>query len=228
MFIPYSVLFAAGCVASLVSCMVKFNLLVRKWRSRNVKPGQSGRFRKFSVGGVKISPELIKQESDHEAMTSLQDRFDVHQLERYKSYCYLMVAIAEDIPLGTCSYPRTVSPANATQLLHVGCMTSPCGVEGAMNTVYMLWTIQECVETFRSESQRVCDLDASSTLVLLLSMPAIAPLCGHSTLVSIARGLHGRISAFVSMQARSRPGPRSATSWLRRRPSSGKWTSTSN
>jgi len=87
---------------------------------------------------LQISREL----SEGEAVNSLRDRFDLHQLERYKYYCYFLVALFEDIPLG------------------------------AMNTYFFLRTVLECVETFHGDkSTRVCDLDFRATLVLLLSTP---------------------------------------------------------
>jgi hypothetical protein len=52
---------------------------------------------------------------------------------------------------------------------------------GTMNTIYIVRTMMECVNTFDSErSERVCDLDAITTLVLLLSMPAFATLARPS------------------------------------------------
>jgi hypothetical protein len=95
MLVPYTVLFAAACCVSLSTCLVKFRLFVYKWRSRGVH-GQSEK-RRSSLGGVPISPHL----SAHRSVRSLKDRFDVHRLERYQYYGYLLVAVFEDLPMGT-------------------------------------------------------------------------------------------------------------------------------
>ncbi len=95
MLIPYTVLFAAACCVSLSAGFIKFRLFVGKWRSRGVH-GQSKK-RHSSLGGVPISPHL----SAHSAVSDLKERFDYHRLERYKYYCYLLVAVFEDVPMGT-------------------------------------------------------------------------------------------------------------------------------
>ena len=47
-----------------------------------------------------------------------------------------------------------------------------------MNTIYILRTVTECVGTFNKseKSERVCDLDVSTTLFLLLSTPVFTAL----------------------------------------------------
>ena len=95
MLVPYTVLFAAACCVSLSTVLVKFRLFVYKWRSRGVH-GQSEK-RRSSLGGVPISPHL----SAHRTVSDLKDRFDVHRLERYQYYGYLLGAVFEDLPMGT-------------------------------------------------------------------------------------------------------------------------------
>ena len=95
MLIPYTVLFAGACCVSLSTGLVKFYLFVAKWRSRGVH-GQSKK-RRSSLGGVPISPHL----ADHRTVSDLKERFDVHRLDRYKYYGYLLVAVFEDLPMGT-------------------------------------------------------------------------------------------------------------------------------
>jgi hypothetical protein len=47
-----------------------------------------------------------------------------------------------------------------------------------MNTSYIVRMIGECVETFHIEkSKRVCDLDSSNVLLLLLSTPTARHWC---------------------------------------------------
>jgi hypothetical protein len=49
-----------------------------------------------------------------------------------------------------------------------------------MNTIYIVRTMTECVDTFDGDkSHRVCDLDPSTTLFLLLSTPAPTVFAGH-------------------------------------------------
>ena len=93
MLIPYSVFFAAACVASLAACIVKSRMLLRKWSSRVQPEAQS---RRASLGGVPISEHLAK----HPSVTALKERFGDRQLERRKYYCYVLSAVAQDIPVG--------------------------------------------------------------------------------------------------------------------------------
>jgi hypothetical protein len=51
MFVPYSVLFAAACAASLAAGAVKFRLFVHKWRSRYPMGRKN---RSLSIGGVQV------------------------------------------------------------------------------------------------------------------------------------------------------------------------------
>jgi hypothetical protein len=69
-----------------------------------------------------------------------------------------------------------------------------------MNTIYIVRSMTECVGTFNmsEKSERVCDLDASITLFLLLSTPVLTALACHhvcSAFVSIARLAHLRSDA---------------------------------
>ena len=95
MLIPYSVLFAAACCVSLLAGLVKLRLFFGKWRSRD----SSGmrRQQRNSLGGVPISAQLAVHSDVH----ALKNRFDVYRLERYKYYGYLLVAVFEDVPMGT-------------------------------------------------------------------------------------------------------------------------------
>ncbi len=116
MLIPYSVLFAAACCVSLSAGLVKLRLCVGKWRSRGVH-GQS-KNRHFSLGGVPISPHV----STHSSVNDLKERFDEHRLERYKYYGYLLVAVFEDLPMGTAlllAMMRLPASAEAVPPYHV-------------------------------------------------------------------------------------------------------------
>jgi len=118
MLVPYTVLFAAACCVSLSAGFIKFRLFVGKWRSRGVH-GQSKK-RRSSLGGVPISPQL----SAHSTVSDLKERFDYHRLERYKYYGYLLVAVFEDLPMGTAlllAMMRLPACAEAAPSNHVRC-----------------------------------------------------------------------------------------------------------
>ncbi len=164
MLIPYAVFFAAASSASLVAGTVKLRLLAHKWRSR-VQTGNQNR--RPSLGGVPISPHL----SSHESVVKLKHRLDERQLERYKYYCYLLAAVAKDIPMGA------AHPTTSVELVRPHQRPSLCGGfglwAGTMNTIYIVRMMDECVRTFNSEtSQRVCDLVPSKTPILFLSTSA--------------------------------------------------------
>ncbi len=100
-------------------------------------------------------------------MISLKERFDGRQLERYKYYTYLMAAVAGDIPMGRPALTPMRRVIRGHQRLRMVWA-------GTMNTIYIARMMDECVRTFESKkSDRVCDLDPSKTLVLLLSMPGL-------------------------------------------------------
>jgi hypothetical protein len=96
MLVPYAVFFALACVASLVATGVKLSLFIKKWRSRSSGPNRGHGQKRHSLGGVLISPNM----AGDVAVAALKDRFDVHRLERYKYYSYLLLAALEDIPMG--------------------------------------------------------------------------------------------------------------------------------
>ena len=54
-----------------------------------------------------------------------------------------------------------------------------------MNTIYIVRSMTECVGTFnmREKSERVCDLDVSTALFLLLSMPVLTAFACHTCAV---------------------------------------------
>jgi hypothetical protein len=162
MLVPYAVFFASACTASLMATFVKLCLFIKKWRTRTGRsdgPGQT-------LGSMKISPDI----SGHDAVAALKDRFDLHRLEKYKLYSYLLLAAFEDIPLGT--NPMIPSPhlAKRPALSHAT-------RTGAMNTIYIIRAMVECVEAFSSpKNEGVCDLDESTTLLLVFSTPALPTL----------------------------------------------------
>ena len=108
MLVPYAVFFAAASAASLLAGAVKLRLLAHKWRSRVQTGAQT---RRPTLGGVPISPHI----SGHESVVKLKERLDERQLERYKYYCYLLAALAQDIPMGT-AYPHHLCGACPTAL----------------------------------------------------------------------------------------------------------------
>jgi hypothetical protein len=114
MLIPYAVFFAAASAASLVAGTVKLRLLAHKWRSR-VQTGVQTR--RPTLGGVPISPHL----ASHASVLSLKDRLDERQLERYKYYCYLLAAVAQDIPMGA------AHPTTSVELVRPHQQPSLCG-----------------------------------------------------------------------------------------------------
>ncbi len=63
-----------------------------------------------------------------------------------------------------------------------------------MNTIYIVRSMTECVGTFNimmsEKSKRVCDLDASMTLFLLLSTPVLTALACHH------HGITGAVPSF--------------------------------
>ncbi len=164
MLVPYAVFFASACTASLMATFVKLCLFIKKWRARTGRgngPGQT-------LGSMKISPDI----SGHDAVAALKDRFDLHRLEKYKLYSYLLLAAFEDIPLGTNPPDDSVAPP---------CQASrpiTCDADtGAMNTIYIIRAMVECVEAFSSpKNEGVCDLDESTTLLLVFSTPALPTL----------------------------------------------------
>jgi hypothetical protein len=78
-----------------------------------------------------------------------------------------------------------------------------------MNTIYIVRTMTECVNTFDGDkSHRVCDVDTSTTLFLLLSTPALTVFAGHvcdACLVPIAR--HNHLRGDARLQVGSCRGP---------------------
>jgi hypothetical protein len=65
-----------------------------------------------------------------------------------------------------------------------------------MNTIYIVRTMTECVGTFNSaKSERVCDLDAGTTLFLFLSTPVLAALVCHTCAVPASFRLPGLLTS---------------------------------
>jgi hypothetical protein len=85
------------------------------------------------------------------------------------------VAVFEDLPMGTALLLAMMRlPASAEPVPAVSRATRT----GTMNTIYIVRSVTECVGTFdKSEkSERVCDLDVSTTFFLFLSTPVLTVL----------------------------------------------------
>jgi hypothetical protein len=97
-------------------------LCVGKWRSRGVHGQSKNKRPSESLGGMAISPHLST--GTHSSVNDLKERLDEHpgRLERHKYYGHLLVAVFEDLPMGTApllAMMRLPASAEPLPLYHV-------------------------------------------------------------------------------------------------------------
>lgn len=102
MMIPYIVLFATSCAASVASSVVKGKMLVHKLRSRWL----TGATHRLSVvAGVKISTaaenSMAASARHLEKAHALNETFAENRMMIWQNYCRLLTAVFEDVPMGT-------------------------------------------------------------------------------------------------------------------------------
>ncbi len=135
------------------------------------------------MGGVKLDTQLAAQiaetEGSHEKAHALREMFDANRMDRWKHYCSLITAVFEDIPMG--ARLALVFDASWRRRTHSQQPAFADGgrarsVAGTMNAYYLLQSTVECVDAAAEAdpSKKICDLDATTTLILMLSNPRMS------------------------------------------------------
>ena len=103
-----------------------------------------------------------------------------NKMERWQQYCAMLTAVFEDIPMGTGSSHVCIAPTRNDG--PVGSGYCPRLLSGTMNTYYIFKATVECVNAAAEAdaSKRICDLNSTASLVLLLSTEPTRALCRTS------------------------------------------------
>jgi hypothetical protein len=94
MFVPVAVFFALACLVTSISLAVKIHLIAKKLMGRNLF--RRGLVRATSLGAIRISKNL----SEHKSVAELKEKFDLVRMEARRNYCYILIALLQDIPMG--------------------------------------------------------------------------------------------------------------------------------
>ena len=94
MFVPVAVFFALACLVTSISLAVKIHLIAKKLMGRNLY--RRGLVRATSLGAIRISKNL----SEHKSVAELKEKFDLVRMEARRNYCYILIALLQDIPMG--------------------------------------------------------------------------------------------------------------------------------
>ncbi len=90
MFIPVVVFFTLACLVTTISLAIKMHLIAKKLKDRtSVKQGSNG----------STAAEL----SEHASVAKLKERFDYNRMAARRNYCYLLTALLQDVPMGSCA-----------------------------------------------------------------------------------------------------------------------------